>query len=324
MYTFDNFFTLVSEEIKALNMPSEPALLYDPIRYTLEEGGKRIRPVGLLIAYDIFGRNIREAIPAALAVEVFHNFTLLHDDIMDEAPTRRGRPVVYKKWDENIAILSGDAMMIYAYQLLAKSPAGKLGAVLKTFNDVSIGVCEGQSFDMEFEAKESVSVGEYMKMIGLKTAILIAGALKIGAQLGGASEHEADIFYRFGFNIGLAFQIQDDLLDIYADEETFGKIIGGDIIAGKKTFLLTNAFALADKETKAEMVKLLREDSPTGREKIIGIKEIYRKLDIRELAEQTVNRYFEMALSLINTLDIKPEKLVALKEYADILLNRKK
>lgn len=324
MYTLDQLLQIVEKEVSGLDIPQSLDMLYAPVRYALEKGGKRIRPVALLMGCNLFSDDIDKAVPAALAIEVFHNFTLLHDDIMDKAPTRRGRPAVYKKWDENTAILSGDAMMIYAYKLLVRSSSSNLKPALDTFNDVSIGVCEGQSYDMEFETREAVTVAEYMKMVELKTAVLLAGAFKIGALLGGASEKDADLLYDYGINIGLAFQIQDDILDTYSDEATFGKTIGGDILEGKKTFLLTNAFALADSETKKNLSKLLKDKNITPQDKISGVKAIYDKLSVKDTAEKSVNEYFEKADKLLNGLNMPKERLEPVRELADVVMNRRK
>ena len=324
MNTFDQLLELVQTGIKGMDLPPEPALLYEPIRYSLEEGGKRIRPVALLAGCEMFGGDPCEALSAALAVEVFHNFTLLHDDIMDNAPTRRGKPAVHKRWDSNVAILSGDVMMIGAYRLLAKLSGEKLTAVLGIFNEVAVGVCEGQSLDMQYESHSEISVAEYLEMIRLKTAVLLAGAFKIGARLAGTDVHRADIMYSFGLNVGMAFQIQDDLLDTYSDEATLGKNIGVDILAGKKTFLLTNALALADPATKMRLQNLTADQFLPAAEKIACVKTIYDSLAVKTLAEKTIEQYFDTALSLLETLDTPHEKLITTRELADIILNRKK
>ena len=324
MYKFDQLLQIVETEISHLNIPQSPQMLYTPIRYAMEKGGKRIRPVSLLMSCNIFSNDIAQALPASMAIEVFHNFTLLHDDIMDNAPTRRGRPTVYKKWNNNIAILSGDAMMIYAYNLLAHSPSSELKHVLDTFNNISIGVCEGQSLDMEFESRERVTVDEYMHMVELKTAVLLAGAFKIGALLGGASEKEADLMYDYGINIGLAFQIQDDILDTYSDETTFGKTIGGDILENKKTFLLTNAYALADINTQKDLNQLLTNTNIAPQDKILGVKNIYDKLAVKSIAEKAVDEYFTKADKLLSDLNIPEERLEFMRELANIVMKRRK
>ena len=234
MYSFHELADIVQNEIKNLKYPQQPELLYAPIVYSLEEGGKRIRPVALLMACNLFRDEIDCAKPAALAVEVFHNFTLLHDDIMDRSDTRRGKPAVHTRWNDNVAILSGDAMMIYAYKLLCGCDRRVLPQLLETFNETAIGVCEGQQYDMDFESRDDVTVDRYLEMIRLKTGVLLAGALKLGAICAEAQPWQAELLYNFGINVGLAFQLQDDLFDTYGDAAVFGKPIGGDILAGKK------------------------------------------------------------------------------------------
>ena len=231
MYSFHELADIVQNEIKNLKYPQQPELLYAPIVYSLEEGGKRIRPVALLMACNLFRDEIDCAKPAALAVEVFHNFTLLHDDIMDRSDTRRGKPAVHTRWNDNVAILSGDAMMIYAYKLLCGCDRRVLPQLLETFNETAIGVCEGQQYDMDFESRDDVTVDRYLEMIRLKTGVLLAGALKLGAICAEAQPWQAELLYNFGINVGLAFQLQDDLFDTYGDAAVFGKPIGGDILA---------------------------------------------------------------------------------------------
>lgn len=231
----------INKAIESLDWSKEPKGLYEPIGYALASGGKRIRPTFALIAADMFGGKEEEVLPAALALEVFHNFTLLHDDVMDRAQVRRGRPTVHVKWDDNTAILSGDQMLIEAYRLLSNVPADKLPQVLKWFNDMATGICEGQQYDVDFEQMSEVTIADYMKMIELKTSVLLAYALKIGAYIAGADADQQEALYQYGLHVGLAFQIQDDLLDVYGDPKTFGKAIGGDICCNKKTFLLLTA-----------------------------------------------------------------------------------
>ena len=238
MYTNEQLQTLIENYLAQTEFPAEPELLYAPIAYSLSGGGKRLRPMLVLLAHAVFADNVQQALPAAGAVEVFHNFTLLHDDIMDNAAIRRGKPSVFAKWGQNVAILSGDAMLIYAYRLLCGLPADKLPQVLATFDDMALEVCEGQQYDMDFEKKQKVSVVEYMHMIELKTSALLAGSVLIGALLGGASENDCRKLRRFAIELGLAFQLQDDLLDSYGDER-LGKAIGGDILEGKKTYLIS-------------------------------------------------------------------------------------
>ena len=247
----------INQVIESLDWSKDPKGLYEPIGYTLASGGKRIRPTLAMIASSLFGGKEEEVLPAALALEVFHNFTLLHDDVMDRAEVRRGRPTVHVKWNDNTAILSGDQMLIEAYKLLSHVPTDKLPQVLQWFNTMATGICEGQQYDVDFEQKDEVSIAEYMKMIELKTSVLLAYALKIGGYIAGANPAQLESLYQFGLHIGLAFQIQDDILDVYGNPETFGKAIGGDICCNKKTFLLLTAFEKADPQSKAELQQWL-------------------------------------------------------------------
>jgi len=249
MYTFIQIQQIVEKYLKEIELKTEPRELYEPVKYILEIGGKRIRPSLVLAAYNLFKNDVETAINPALALEVFHNFTLLHDDIMDKADLRRNQQTVHKKWNENVAILSGDTMSIKAYELLSKIPAEFLSEVLQAFNKTALQVCEGQQLDMNFESRLDVSVEEYLEMIRLKTSVLIAVSLKIGAIMAGALRNDVHKLYDFGLNLGLAFQLQDDYLDAYGDVQAFGKKIGGDIVANKKTFLLIKALETSDKET---------------------------------------------------------------------------
>ncbi|MDE6711130.1 MAG: polyprenyl synthetase family protein, partial [Alistipes sp.] len=256
MHTNEQLQSMIENYLAQARFPAEPELLYAPIAYSLSGGGKRLRPMLVLLSYGLFDNNVQQALPAAGAVEVFHNFTLLHDDIMDNAAIRRGKPSVYAKWGRNVAILSGDAMLIYAYRLLGGLTSAKLPQVLATFNTMALEVCEGQQYDMDFEKKQKVSVVEYMHMIELKTSALLAGSVQIGALLGGAPEEDCRKLRRFAVELGLAFQLQDDLLDSYGDER-LGKAIGGDILEGKKTYLMVTAMSRADEPTREELRTLL-------------------------------------------------------------------
>lgn len=304
------------------DFPAEPELLYAPIGYSLAGGGKRLRPMLLALACGIFSDDIQQALPAAAAVEVFHNFTLLHDDIMDNAAMRRGKPSVYAKWGQNVAILSGDAMLICAYRLLGTIQPRFLPQVLATFNTMALEVCEGQQYDMDFETKPKVSVVEYMHMIELKTSVLLAGAVVIGATLGGASEEDCRKLRRFAIELGLAFQLQDDLLDSYGDER-LGKAIGGDILEGKKTYLMITAMSHADEPTREVLRSTYRNDTLSDQEKIATVKAIYDRLDIPRLTEQQISVRFERALSILDTLSVGPERTRQMREYAAGLMGRK-
>lgn len=310
-----------------LKFTQEPAGLYDPLRYMMEIGGKRIRPRLCLTAYSLFRDGFtQEILSPASALEVFHSFTLIHDDIMDKADVRRGVPTVYRKWDENTAILSGDVMSIESYRLIAKAPASVLPQVLELFSQTAAEVCEGQQYDMDFEDMEQVPMADYMKMIGLKTAVLIACAAKMGAIIGGASEKECDLLYRFGYDLGLAFQIADDWLDTYGDEKVFGKAIGGDIVNNKKSWLLTRALEKAGDRREALLQAM---DMPVGTEdekaaKVAAVKEIYDALGIGEEAQQEIVRLHGQALDSAKSLNLGPQKYELLHNYAAKLLGRTK
>lgn len=310
-----------------LKFTQEPAGLYDPLRYMMEIGGKRIRPRLCLTAYSLFRDGFtQEILSPASALEVFHSFTLIHDDIMDKADVRRGVPTVYRKWDENTAILSGDVMSIESYKLVAKAPAAVLPQVLELFSQTAAEVCEGQQYDMDFEDMKQVPMADYMKMIGLKTAVLIACAAKMGAIIGGASEKECDLLYRFGYDLGLAFQIADDWLDTYGDEKVFGKAIGGDIVNNKKSWLLTRALEKAGNRREALLQAM---DMPVGTEdekaaKVAAVKEIYDALGIGEEAQQEIVRLHGQALDSAKALNLGPQKYELLHNYAAKLLGRKK
>ena len=324
MYSFHELADIIENEIRHLKYPAQPALLYEPIAYSLAEGGKRIRPVMVLMGCDLFSGHIGDAKPAALAIEVFHNFTLLHDDIMDRSDLRRGKPSVHARWNDNVAILSGDAMTIYAYKLLCQCDEQHLGTLLEIFNDTAIGVCEGQQYDMDFEHRTEVTVDEYLEMIRLKTAVLLGGAFKMGAVCGGAADWQAELLYRLGINLGIAFQLQDDLLDTYGDASTFGKPIGGDILTGKKTFLLTTALTTADQSTRGELLGLLDDTTMEPSAKIDAVRTIYDRLGIRATTEKAITERFSETELILHSLELEPERTSAIRELADLLLKRKK
>lgn len=309
--------------LEQMQTPSEPELLYAPIIYSMSGGGKRLRPVLLLITVDAFGGNVEKAMPAALAVEVFHNFTLLHDDIMDNADMRRGKPSVFAKWGENVAILSGDAMLITAYKMLAALDAERLPRVMHIFNDMALEVCEGQQYDMDFEGMESVSVEDYILMIERKTSALLSGSAMIGATLAGASEDDIKKLYRFATELGLAFQLQDDMLDSFGDE-ALGKKIGGDILEGKQTYLMVQAMSRASDVEREVLRTTHKNEALSDAEKIATVKALYEKLDVKHATEQQIELRFERALSVLNTLSIAGEHTVRLEEFARNLMGRKK
>ncbi|MDE5623208.1 MAG: polyprenyl synthetase family protein [Alistipes sp.] len=323
MYTNEQLQTLIENYLAQTVFPAEPEHLYAPIAYSLSGGGKRLRPMLVLLAHAAFVDSVQQALPAAGAVEVFHNFTLLHDDIMDNAAIRRGKPSVHAKWGQNVAILSGDAMLICAYRMLSALPADKLPQVLATFDTMALEVCEGQQYDMDFEQKQKVSVVEYMHMIELKTSALLAGSVQIGALLGGAPEEDCRKLRRFAIELGLAFQLQDDLLDSYGDER-LGKAIGGDILEGKKTYLMVTAMSRADEPTREELRTLLADGNMAPERKIAAVKAIYDKLDVPHLTEQQIELRFERALAQLETLSAAPTRTAPLRDFAAGLMGRKK
>ena len=293
----------INKEILNLDWKREPYGLYEPIEYTLAAGGKRVRPQLAMIANQMFGGNDEDVLPAALALEVFHNFTLLHDDVMDKADVRRGRPTVHIKWNENTAILSGDQMLIEAYKLLAGVPADKLPRVLQLFNKMATEICEGQQYDVDFESQEHVTIEEYLKMIRLKTSVLLATALQIGGYIAGANEEQQEALYQFGINVGLGFQIQDDILDVWGDPDTFGKAVGGDISCNKKTFVYLEAMRrLGDEAIGNELQQWYSQVLEDNTTKIAAVKEIFEQLDVRTACEKVVEDYTQKALALLNQL----------------------
>ena len=309
MQTNEQMLSAIENYLAQTEFPAEPELLYAPIGYSLAGGGKRLRPMLLTLSCGIFSDDVKQALPAAAAVEVFHNFTLLHDDIMDNAAVRRGKPSVHAKWGQNVAILSGDAMMIYAYRLLSSVPANLLPQVLSTFNTMALEVCEGQQYDMDFEQKPKVSV-------------LLAGSVVIGAMLGGASDEDCRHLRRFAVELGLAFQLQDDLLDSYGDQR-LGKAIGGDILEGKKTYLMITAMSHADEATREMLRTAYRDPALSDAEKIGKVKSIYDRLDVPRLTEQQIQLRFERALSILDTLSVAPSRTQRMRDYAMSLMDRK-
>ena len=314
----------INEALSNLVLNKDPIELYEPIKYILSIGGKRLRPSMVIMACSLFTDTFNEAISPALAIEIFHNFTLLHDDIMDDSPLRRGKSTVHKKWNQNIAILSGDAMVFIAYELLMQTRKDAVADLIRIFNRMAMEVCEGQQYDMNFESKLDVNEVEYLKMIELKTAVLMGSSLQIGAIIGGANESDAGNMYAFGKNLGLAFQLQDDLLDVYGDPEMFGKKIGGDIVAGKKTYLIVKTLELADENVKAQTLTTLNDVSIDNEIKIRAIKSIYDRLGIREVVNEKINEYFQKANEALNKVHVKGNRKEALYKLAKSLLNREK
>ncbi len=314
---------LINNRISELKYGRQPNELYEPIRYIMSLGGKRMRPLLVLLGYELFKDDSRSVLDQAIAVEVFHNFTLLHDDIMDEAPLRRGKPTVHEKWNENTAILSGDVMLVRAYGLLLDAP-GDLKAILKAFNDCAAGVCEGQQFDMNFESLPTVAEDTYVDMIRLKTAVLLGFSLKLGAMLAGASAEQAEAVYDFGVSIGIGFQLKDDLLDVYADQEKFGKQVGGDIISNKKTFLLLKALELADKEQKAKLDHWLAAVTFNKVDKVAAVTAIYDQIGIRQLTVSQIDAWFAKGFKALEALDVPSDRKQPLITFTEYLIDREK
>lgn len=324
--TSEQLFGQIQDYMAHLSYARDPKGLYDPIEYVLSLGGKRLRPVLMLLAYNLYKEDVERIFPQAAGIETYHNFTLLHDDLMDKADMRRGKPVVHKKWNENAAILSGDAMLILSFQLMLRQcPAEKMQRVMEVFGQIALEVCEGQQWDMEFETRPDVSVEEYIEMIRLKTSVLLAGALQIGAILGGASDEDVRCLYEFGIQMGLAFQLQDDYLDVYGDPEVFGKNVGGDILCNKKTYMLINAFRLAGGEDRKALLEWTGkpEGSYVPEEKIAAVTALYNKIGIRGLCDRKIRHYFDEARKVWERLDLPDERKVPLWEMALSLLGRK-
>ncbi|MGM9830808.1 MAG: polyprenyl synthetase family protein [Paludibacteraceae bacterium] len=315
---------LICDAIRAICRDKQPAGLYEPITYVLEAGGKRLRPLLTLIAAEMYGTEWQKVLPAALAIEVFHNFTLMHDDVMDKAPIRRGKPTVHVRWNTNTAILSGDQMLIEAYKQLAQLPANKLPRVLQMFNEMATGICEGQQYDVDFETATKVTIDDYIHMIRLKTSVLLATALKTGAYMADAPEEEQELLYDYGINIGLAFQLQDDILDVYGNPATFGKATGGDIIENKKTYMYLTALQQADDATLRELQRWFdNKEEYQPQEKIEAVRAIYTQLGIKEICEDVMRKYTEQAFAILDKIKLPAEKKLILRELGEHLLARK-
>lgn len=322
MYTLLEAQNLVEKHIQTIYIPDTPSELYEPVRYILSLGGKRIRPALVLLACDLFSGSVESALIPAVAVEIFHNFTLLHDDIMDRSELRRGNPTVHVKYSENEAILSGDVMSILASRLINQSPGVVLNSVHEIFTKTAMEVCEGQQYDMNFEKRLNVSEEEYLKMIELKTAVLIAASLKIGAILGGASQKDADDLYEFGRNLGIAFQLQDDLMDAYGDPAAIGKKRGIDIVDNKKTFLMIKALERASELQKAELIQWHTEDEFLKDEKIDAVISIFDSLEIKELTEKKIQYYYNISITNLQNLNRPEEQKRELSNFASFLMHR--
>lgn len=322
MYKWEEIRDIVNEFIDNLQFEREPRELYAPIRYTLSQSGKRVRPVLFLMAYNMYRENVTEALYPAVAVETYHNYTLIHDDVMDRADIRRGKPTVCAKWGDTAAILSGDTMLVLAYEFLSHVPADKLPGMLALFTETAKEIGDGQQYDLDFENRDNVKECEYMEMIRLKTSVLLAAALKLGGMLAGASKDDLDALYAYGERMGLAFQLQDDLLDVYADQSLFGKKIGGDICCNKKTFLLITAMNLASPEQLALMKEWMEKKEFDAAEKIAFFTSVYNELGVREICEKRIQALFDECDEYMERLSVPAEKKLCLKAFADSLLNR--
>nr|WP_297166126.1 polyprenyl synthetase family protein [uncultured Dysgonomonas sp.] len=320
MYTFSDILNKINDEVNSLKFEGNPKSLFEPIDYILELGGKRVRPVLAVMAYNLYKDDIEKSIPIALGIEIFHNFTLLHDDLMDRADKRRGKPTVHIKWDDNTAVLSGDAMLIESYKEIAKTDQAHLKEVLSLFSTTATEICCGQQLDMEFEKRLDVSIAEYLEMIRLKTAVLLGCALKCGAIAAGAGAEDAEALYNFGINIGLAFQLMDDLLDVYGDPATFGKRIGGDILCNKKTFLQITA--LQHEESKIKLLDWINKTDFEETEKIKAVTEIYNELNLKETSADIIHAYYEKGISYLDLVSVDYTKKKELRELAENLLTR--
>lgn len=312
--------SLIEEKIQSISFPKEPNNLYDPLSYFMTLGGKRTRPLLTLLGCDLFGKPGEEAINAAIAVELFHNFTLIHDDIMDEAPLRRGMSTVHTKWNTNIAILSGDVLFVKAFEFLSNNDVKFLPQLIKVFTRTAAEVCEGQQLDMDFETRNDVSIDEYVEMIRLKTSVLLGAALEMGAIIGEAESDDKKLLYEFGMNVGIAFQLKDDILDLYADPEKFGKQVGGDILSNKKTFLLLKAQELAS-QSQEEQLKYIM-NSMNGDAKITAARALFDEMGIQELAMDRMKEYYASAQKAMDKINVPNEKKLELFGIADYLMNR--
>ncbi len=321
MHTITELIQKINTAVEDIQYNTEPKKLYDPIRYILSIGGKRIRPLLMLMGYNLYRDDVDPIINNALALETYHNFTLLHDDLMDKSDMRRGNPTVHKKWNDNTAILSGDTMLIMAYELFNKGM--KNDAAWTAFIEATLGVCEGQQYDIDFETRNDVTEAEYMEMIRMKTSLLLGYALKIGAMLGGGDQEDVENLYKFGEKMGLAYQLQDDLLDVYGDPTKFQKKLGGDIVDNKKTFMLINAYQRANQEQKAELDRLMSTQEFDSAEKIEAVTHIYNILGIDKLAQQKIEELFALSLQSLDKVKVDEAKKAELRAFANRLLGRK-
>lgn len=324
MYSSEEILKKVNETLDSLSYERQPKSLYEPIRYVLALGGKRIRPVLMLLGYNLFKENPEQIMMQALGLETYHNYTLLHDDLMDNADLRRGHETVHKRWDANKAILSGDSMLVLAYQRVAQCDAKYLPEVLNLFTETALEIGEGQEYDMTFETRNDVTEEEYIEMIRLKTSVLLACAMKMGAILADASEEDAKNLYKCGEQMGLAFQLQDDLLDVYGDSKVFGKAIGGDITSNKKTYMLINAVNRANEQQRSELMHWIEAQEFDRQEKITAVTRLYDEIGIKQLCEEKINYYFAEARKYLDKVNVADERKENLRRYMNQMMNREK
>jgi len=324
MYTSKELLEIVNHYLDSLAYNRKPASLYEPIKYVLDLGGKRIRPILMLLSYNLYKDNPKDILSAACALETYHNYTLLHDDLMDKAPLRRGQQTVHKKWNDNQAVLSGDSMLVLAYERLAKCDTKHLEAALHLFTETALQIGEGQQYDMEFEMRNDVTVEEYIEMIRLKTSVLLACATKMGAILADASKEDAENLYKFGEQIGLAFQLQDDYLDVYGDAKVFGKKIGGDITSNKKTYMLITAFNQANAEQRAELEKWINKSDFDTEEKIAAVTRLYNEIGVDKLAKEKMGFYYEQGKKFLDAVKLPNERKETLAAYAAEMMKRQR
>lgn len=324
MHTSEELLKKVNQFLDNLSYDRKPGSLYEPVKYVLSMGGKRIRPVLMLLSYNLFKDDPESILMQAVGLETYHNYTLLHDDLMDNADLRRGKETVHKKWNPNQAILSGDSMLVLAYERMMKGcPEDKLRKVLDVFTETALQIGEGQQYDLDFETRTDVTEDEYIEMIRLKTSVLLACAMKIGAILAGASDEDADNLYMFGEKMGLAFQLQDDYLDVYGDTKVFGKAIGGDITSNKKTYMLINAFIHANDVQRNELKKWITAKQFDRNEKVGAVTKLYNEIGIDKLAKDKISFYFEKSRKYLDAVKVSDDRKAELRKYAEKMMNRK-
>jgi len=324
VYSYDKLYRIFSSHLEKQSFSNDPKELYEPIVYSISQCGKRLRPIFTLMACDLFEGDIEKALPQALAIELLHNFTLIHDDLMDQSPIRHGKETVFKKWNPKLAILAGDALFVLAYNYTLESEVYQLPEILKIFNKTALQACEGQQLDLNFEQRKNVSLDDYLEMIRLKTAVLFGASLKIGALIAGASDKNMQLIYDFGINVGMGFQLKDDLLDLYGNEEVFGKKTGQDILENKKTYLFLNALATADTQTKGILLDYFHEKELSEEEKIQSFRKIFDELDVEKMTNEAICSYLDKGMKKLDAIELPEERKQPLRDLAQTTMNRKK